>query len=174
MPNLSAPIPISVDHELLDFECGEPSLDEWLKKRALKNQISGASRCFVLCDNKRVVGYYTLSAGVISHESTPKIMRRNMPDPLPVLLLGRLAIDKPYHNQGLGSALLRDAMVRAVSVASEAGVFAILVHALSESAKRFYISRGFVESPLQAMTLMMTLNTVCSILAESRIIPICQ
>jgi GNAT superfamily N-acetyltransferase len=93
-------------------------------------------------------------------------MRRNMPDPLPVLLLGRLAIDRRHQNRGLGQALLRDAMLRAVSVARDTGVFAILLHALSEPAKRFYLSRGFVESPLQSMTLMMTLQTVRTILAE--------
>lgn len=164
---LSYPTPISVDHELVSFDSGVLSLDDWLKKRALKNQASGASRCFVLCDGKTVIGYYTLSAGAISHEAAPKSMRHNMPDPLPVLLLGRLAINKSYHNKGLGSALLRDAMIRAVSVASDAGVFAILIHALSEQAKRFYISRGFKESPLQSMTLMMTLETVRLILAEN-------
>lgn len=166
MISLSQPVPISAEHQLAGFDSGELSLDEWLKKRALKNQVSGASRCFVLCNSKKVVGYYSLSAGAISHEIAPKVMRRNMPDPLPVILLGRLAIDKNYHNQGLGSALLRDAMIRAVSVADEMGVFAILVHALSEQAKRFYASRGFVESPLQPMTYMMTLKTVASILVE--------
>lgn len=164
--HLSAPAPISTDHELADFDSGELSLNEWLKKRALKNQATSVSRCFVLCNNKKVIGYYSLSAGAISCESTPKTIRRNMPDPLPVLLLSRLAIDKNYHNKGLGSALLRDAMIRAVSVAATAGVFAILVHALSEQAKRYYLSRGFVESPLQSMTLFMTLETVRSILAE--------
>ena len=89
-----------------------------------------------------------------------------MPDPLPVLLLGRLAVDKRYHNQGIGQALLRDAMLRAVNVASNAGVFALLVHALSDPAKQFYISRGFVVSPLQPMTLMMTIETIRTILAE--------
>jgi len=93
-------------------------------------------------------------------------MRRNMPDPLPVLLLGRLAIDRRHHNKGLGRALLRDAMLRSVHVASNAGVFAIPVHALSEQAKRFYLSRGYVVSPLQPMTLMMTLATIRTILAE--------
>ena len=166
MLHLTPPTPIAADHELDDFDSGEPSLDEWLKKRALKSHASGASRCFVLCNHKQVIGYYSLSAGAISHESAPKSMRRNMPDPLPVLLLGRLAIDCHYHNQGLGSALLRDAMIRAVTVAGDAGIFAILVHALSEQAKQFYLSRGFVQSPVQAMTLMMTLETVRSILAE--------
>ncbi len=93
-------------------------------------------------------------------------MRRNMPDPLPVLLLGRLAVDKRYHNKGLGQAMLRDAMMRAVTVSGNTGVFAILVHALTDQAKQFYLSRGFVESPLQPMTLMMTIETIRSILAE--------
>jgi GNAT superfamily N-acetyltransferase len=162
----SAPEPLSADHALDAFACGEASLDDWLKRRALKNQSSGASRCFVLCDRGAVVGFYSLSAGGIHHENAPKPMRRNMPDPLPILLLGRLAIDRRHHNQGLGHALLRDAMLRSVRVAADAGVFAILVHALSEPAKRFYLSRGFVESPLQPMTLLMTLATVRSILAE--------
>jgi GNAT superfamily N-acetyltransferase len=163
---LSPPTPLLTDHEFINFDSGETSLDEWLKKRALKNQASGASRCFVLCHGKVVIGYYTLSAGAISHELAPKSMQRNMPNPLPVLLLGRLAIHKQHHNIGLGSAMLRDAMIRAVSVARDAGIFAILVHALSEQAKRFYLSRGFVASPLQPMTLIMTLETVRSILAE--------
>jgi GNAT superfamily N-acetyltransferase len=112
------------------------------------------------------MGYYSLSAGAISHEAALKAMRRNMPDPLPLLLLGRLAIDRHYHNRGLGSALLRDAMIRAVSVAGNAGVSAILLHAISEEARRFYLSRGFCESALQPMTLLMTLDTVRSVLAE--------
>ncbi len=167
MKILSPPTLVSENHELDYFDSGEPSLDDWLKKRALKNQLSGASRCFVICEGKEVIGYYCLSAGAINHEGAPKSMRRNMPNPLPVLLLGRLAIHKKYHNRGLGSALLRDAMLRAVNVAQDAGIFAILVHALSENAKKFYLSRGFVESPLQPMTLMMTLETVRLVLSES-------
>lgn len=163
---LSAPTPITAEHNITDFDSGEVSLNSWLQKRALKNQAAGASRCFVVCHDKTVVGYYCLSAGAISHEASPKSMRRNMPDPMPVILLGRLAIDKRYHNQGIGQALLRDAMLRAVNVSKDTGVFAILVHALSEPAKQFYLSRGFVESPLQPMTLMMTLETIRSILAE--------
>jgi GNAT superfamily N-acetyltransferase len=163
---LRAPEPLRLSHQLEDFSCGEPSLDDWLKRRALKNQASGASRCFVLCEGQTVIGYYSLSAGAIGHQAAPKAMRRNMPDPLPVLLLGRLAIDRRYHNQGLGQALLRDAMLRAVHIAGETGVFAIMVHALSEAARRFYLSRGFVESPLQPMTLIVTLATIRIILAE--------
>jgi Acetyltransferase (GNAT) family. len=151
--DFTPPAPITANHELADFDSGEPSLNEWLKKRAFKNHVSGASRCFVLRTGANVIGYYSLSAGAISHEAAPKTMRRNMPNPLPVLLLGRLAVDKRYHNQGIGQALLRDAMLRAVNVAGDTGVFALLVHALSDQAKQFYLSRGFVESPLQSMTL---------------------
>ncbi|MCF7987686.1 MAG: GNAT family N-acetyltransferase [Methylovulum sp.] len=164
--DLKPPAPITDKLELSNFDCGELSLNEWLKRRALKNHSAGASRCFVLCSGMDVIGYYSLSAGAISHEAAPKAMRRNMPDPLPVLLLGRLAVDKRYHNQGIGQALLRDAMLRAVNVSGDAGVFALLVHALSDPAKQFYLSRGFVESPLQPMTLFMTLETVRAILAE--------
>ncbi len=166
MGELTPPSPITADHNLTIFDCGEPSLNDWLIRRALKNHASGASRCFVVCSGATAIGYYSLSAGAISHESAPKHMQRNMPDPLPVLLLGRLAIDKRYHNQGIGQALLRDAMLRAVNVAGNAGVFAILVHALSDQAKQFYISRGFIVSPLQPMTLMMTIETIHAILAE--------
>ncbi|MBP9726892.1 MAG: GNAT family N-acetyltransferase [Gammaproteobacteria bacterium] len=168
MTHWLAPVPITSNHELSSFNSGEESLDEWLKKRALKNQTTGASRTFVLSDNLgKVAGYYCLSAGAIGHEIAPKKLRRNMPDLLPILLLGRLAIDKSYHNMGFGSALLRDALIRSTSVASNTGVFALLVHALSDQAKQFYLSRGFVESPLQPMTLIMTLETVRLILNEA-------
>ena len=164
---LKPPSLITANQELEVFDSGELSLNEWLKKRALKNQAAGASRCFMVCSGTDVIGYYSLSAGAISHEGAPKAMRRNMPNPLPVLLLGRLAVDKRYHNMGIGQALLRDAMMRAVNVSGDAGVLAILVHALTDQAKQFYLSRGFVESPIQPMTLMMTIKTVRSILAES-------
>ncbi|MGJ0484252.1 MAG: GNAT family N-acetyltransferase [Methylomicrobium sp.] len=164
--DLTPPSPITADHQLINFDSGELALNDWLKKRALKNQASGASRCFVVCAGLEVIGYYSLSAGAISQEAAPKAMRRNMPDPLPILLLGRLAVDKRYHNQGMGQALLRDAMLRAVNVAGEAGVFAMLVHALTDSAKQFYLSRGFIESPLQPMTLFMTIATIHAILSE--------
>jgi GNAT superfamily N-acetyltransferase len=164
--DFAPPAPITADHELANFDSGVLSLNEWLKRRAFKNHASGASRCFVLCAGATVIAYYSLSAGAISHEAAPKAMRRNIPDPLPVLLLGRLAVDRRYHNQGIGQALLRDAMLRAVNVAGKADVFALLVHALSDQAKQFYLSRGFVESPLQPMTLLMTIETVRSILAE--------
>jgi predicted N-acetyltransferase YhbS len=128
---LRPPSPITAYFELTDFDSGELSLNEWPKKRALKNNTADASRCFVLCNGNTVIGYYSLSAQAISHESAPKSMRRNMPD-LPVLLLGRLAVDKRFHNKGIGQSLLRNAMIRAVNVSSDAGIFVILVHALND------------------------------------------
>jgi GNAT superfamily N-acetyltransferase len=162
----SSPEPLSDAHDRAYFSCAEPSLDHWLKRKALKNQSSGASRTFVLCQDQKVIAYYCLSAGAVSQHQAPKKMRRNMPDPLPVLVLGRLAIDKAFHNQGLGSALLRDAMFRAASVAVDAGVTAVLVHAISDQAKQFYLSRGFVASPWQPMTLVMPMKTILQILKE--------
>ncbi len=167
IPKLTAPAPISVVHELDNFQSGVSSLDKWLKELALKNQSSGAARCFVICDKKIVIGYYSLSAGAIARENATKQMQRNVPNPIPILLLGRLAVDQKYHNMGLGSALLRDASLRALVLSEEVGIVAILVHALSEQAKRFYLSRGFIPSPLQEMTLMMTLKTIRSVLSES-------
>ena len=167
MSGLTPPAPITAAHDLADFDSGEPSLDAWLKRRALRNHAAGASRCFVLCAGGVVIGYYSLSAGAISHAAAPKAQRRNMPDPLPLLLLGRLAIDRRYQNQGIGRALLRDAMLRAAQVSGSAGIAAILVHALSEPARRFYLSRGFIASPLQPMTLMLSLATVRAVLTES-------
>ncbi len=168
LPKLSAPASISDSCEFTGFSSGEAVLDEWLKRRAMKNEYAGASRCFVVCAGKEVVGYYTLSAAGIAREDAPKSMQRNMPDPLPVILLGRLAVDQRYHNRGIGKAMLRDAMIRAVTVATEAGAVAVLVHAMSEQARRFYLSRGFVASPLKPMTLFMTLETVRTILTESK------
>ena len=169
--DFSAPSLLSDDHNVDNFDCDEHSLNEWLKRRASKNNASDASRCFVTCNhNNEVAGYYSLSAGAINRESAPKTMRRNMPESLPVLVLGRLDIDKHYHNNGLGSALLRDAMIRSVNIAQDAGVFAILIHSLSDNAKQFYLSRGFIESPLQPMTLFMTLATIRTILTEKDLV----
>ena len=166
LASLSPPEPINPAHDLSGFDSGEASLDGWLKRRALKNEGASGSRCFVVREGLTVVAYYTLSAASIGREAAPKVMQRNMPDLLPVLLLGRLAVDSRYQNKGIGKALLRDAILRALTVAKDTGVFAILLHALSEQAKRFYLSRGLVASPLQPMTLFMTLETARKILVQ--------
>lgn len=155
---LSAPAPLAAAHLLDAFECGEPSLDEWLKRRALANQASGASRTFVVADaTGKVMGYYVLAAGGMSHDLATSGVRRNMPDPVPVLVLGRLAVDRSAQGMRLGAALLQDAVKRAAAVAENAGVRALLVHALHDRAKSFYEGYGFQPSPAHPMTLMLRL-----------------
>lgn len=163
---LSAPQPLADHHQLVDFACGEPSLDDWLKRRAAKNQANGSSRTYVVCEGEKLVGYYCLAAGAIGRAEAPFTMRRNRPDPVPVLVLGRLAIHKDHHQKGIGTALLNDAIRRAMQAADIAGVTALLVHAISEQARRFYLSRGFIESPIQPMTLCLMLATVGQALRE--------
>lgn len=153
---LAAPEPLSIGHRIDAFDCGEPVLDEWLRKRALGNQSSGASRTFVVADaSGRVMGYYALAAGAVAHETATSAVRRNMPDPVPVLVLGRLAVDRQAQGMKLGASLLQDAVKRAIGVSADAGIRALLVHALSEPAKQFYLHYGFQASTLHPMTLMM-------------------
>lgn len=158
---LSAPQPLTSAHLLSEFACGETTLDEWLKRRALSNQSSGASRTFVVADQEgRVVGYYAMAAGAVSHQLATSGVRRNMPDPVPVMVLARLAVDSLALGVRLGAALLQDAVHRCVAVSQNTGVRALLVHALHERAKQFYLHYGFQESPHHPMTLMLRLNTV--------------
>jgi GNAT superfamily N-acetyltransferase len=167
-PLLAAPQPLAAHHRLAAFACGEPSLDDWLKRRAARNQATGASRTYVVCDgDDTVLGFYCLAAGAIGRVAAPKALQRNQPDPLPVLVLGRLAIHHTHHQQGLGTALLNDAIRRSLQAADIAGVTALLVHALSEPALRFYLSRGFTESPVRPMTLCLMLATVAQALGEA-------
>lgn len=156
---LSAPQPLAATHRLNDFACGEQVLDDWLKRRAMNNQLSGASRTFVVLDaENRVRGFYALAAGAVSLQQASSAVRRNMPDPVPVMVLGRLAVDRRVQGGGLGAAMLQDAVGRAIAVARNAGVRALLVHALHEPARQFYMHYGFQESPQNPMTLMLRLN----------------
>ena len=156
---LGAPEPLGSGHRLGDYSCGEPVLDEWVKRRALSNQLSGASRTFVVTDAEQgVFGYYAMAAGAVSHQIATGAVRRIMPDPVPVMVLARLAVDHRARRINLGGALLQDAVNRAVMVSQHAGVRALLVHALHDRAKQFYEHYGFQESPLHPMTLMLRLN----------------
>lgn len=156
---LQAPQPLCAAHLLDDFDCGEPVLNDWLQRRAMSNQASGASRTFVVLDqNQRVCGYYAMAAGAVSHRMASSSIRRNMPDPVPVLVLARLAVAQHAQGEKLGAALLQDAVNRAVVVACNTGVRAVLVHALHERAKQFYEHYGFQASPVDAMTLMLRIK----------------
>lgn len=153
-PQLLAP-----SHDCSGFDCGEAELNGWLKKRALSNQMSGASRTFVVADARgRVLAYYALSAGAVSCREAPGAVRRNMPNPVPVMVLGRLAVDVSCQGKRLGSALLKDAFLRTATVAENVGVRALLVHAINESARRFYLQHGFTPSPANPPVLMLRLS----------------
>ncbi|HDS0922325.1 TPA: GNAT family N-acetyltransferase [Stenotrophomonas maltophilia] len=155
---LSAPTPLHAEHLLDDFRCSAPALAKWLLERARQNQASGASRCFVACDEQhRVVGYYALSAGSIAHEAVPGRIRRNMPDPIPVIVLGRLAVHADRAGQGIGQGLLKDAVLRALQACGQVGARALLCHAIDEPAKAFYLKHGFIASPIHPLTLMLPL-----------------
>jgi len=154
----SAPAPLAREHELEAFASGVAPLDEWLKRRAWRNEAEGASRTFVCCAGMRVVGYYSLAAASVLREAATGKVRRNIPDPVPAVLIGRLAVDSTWRGQGLGADLLRDAVLRIVGAAETVGVRAILVHAISVEAKTFYERHGFRASPLEPMTLMVTIE----------------
>lgn len=156
--DIGAPEALREDHDISSFESGTAVLDDWLRQRALANQARGASRTYVLCAGKRVVGYYALAVGAVAQVEATGRARRNMPDPIPVMVIGRLAIDLGWQGRGLGRALLRDAVLRTMQAAEIAGIRAVLVHAISEDAKRFYERCGFRPSPIDPMTLMITLR----------------
>ena len=157
--NLRPPEPLSPDHRVHSFACGESVLDEWLKRRALGNQTSGASRTFVVTTHVReVMAYYALAAGAVAHQDATRSIRQNMPDPVPVMVLARLAVDARAQGMKLGAALLQDALQRCVLVSQNTGVRAMLVHALNDRARQFYEHYGFKVSPAHPMTLMLRLN----------------
>lgn len=160
MGKLTAPTSIDSVYSTDNFDCGIPSLDQWLHQQALKNEASGASRTFVVCNENEVVGYYALATGSIIRQQAPGKIKRKMPEPIPVMVLGRLAVDRKWQGAGLGSGLLRDALLRTYNVSQQVGIRALLVHALSDEAKNFYLCHGFMQSPIEPMTLMLNLRDV--------------
>jgi predicted N-acetyltransferase YhbS len=166
---VSAPRPLLETHQLDEFRCGEPSLDEWLRRRARANQVSGASRTFVVCaDAERVLGFYSLATATISHAQATGALRRNMPDPVPMIILARLAVDQSHQKMGLGEALLRDAQLRALQVADHVGVRGLLVHAISGDARTFYERWGFSPSAADPLLLMMRMTDIIATVSASK------
>lgn len=162
---LSPPEPLTVHHDTEAFASGVESLDTWLKRRALKNQATGASRTFVACEGRRVIAYYALATSSITVDDASGRFSRNMPNPIPVVVLGRLAVDRSLHGKGLGRALVRDAGLRVIQAADTLGIRGIIVRALSLEAKAFYEQVGFDPSPLDPMLLMVTLADLNSSLS---------
>lgn len=154
---LQAPRPIDASDTVHDFCSEKEVLDLWLQTRALKNE-GKASRTYVVCRGARIAGYYSLAVGCVAREMALGAIRRNMPEPIPVMVLARLAVDKDFQGQGLGRALVKDAVLRTRQAASIAGIRAILVHALDDSAVAFYRHCGFLQSPLSPLTLMLAIE----------------
>jgi GNAT superfamily N-acetyltransferase len=159
--NLSAPAPLTADHDVSGFDCGEPALNDWLRHRALKNE-SRFSRTYVVCDDgKRVVAYFCISAGAVERAAAPGKVRRNAPDTIPVSVIGRLAVSSDHAGKGLGADLLADALRRIAVVSQSIGIGAVLVHAKDEAAKRFYLRCAeFIEYPEDSRTLFLPIETV--------------
>lgn len=154
-----SPPELLADHHVVDeFMSGEPALDNWLKRRARANQASGASRTYVVCEERKVAGYYALASGAVAVKTVPGRFRRNMPDPIPVVVLARLAVDGGWHGRGIGRQLFRDAARRVIHAADVIGIRGILVHAISEEAKHFYLALGFDRCPGEPRTLVVTLT----------------
>ncbi|WP_422824093.1 GNAT family N-acetyltransferase [Xenorhabdus entomophaga] len=154
---ISEPELLTDNHQLELFDSGVVTLDQWLKNRALKNNFTGASKTYVVCNENRVLAYYSLAASAIVINSAPGHFKRNMPNPIPVIVLGRLAVDQRLQRKGIGRALVQDAALRVIQAADLIGVRGMIIHALSGEAKSFYETIGFEPSPLDPMLLMATL-----------------
>jgi len=161
------PLPLTADHDIAGFRCGEDSLDEWLRRYALTNQASGSARNFVTCLDGRIVGYYALASGAVSRASAPARVAKAMPEPVPVLLLARLAVDQTVQGQGLGWRLLRDAILRTLQVADHVGVRALLGHALDQGAADFYARYDFQPSPTDPLHMVLLLKDARALMRAS-------
>jgi GNAT superfamily N-acetyltransferase len=159
-PGLSAPVPLTDEHDLSAFDCGEPALNDWLRHRALKNE-SRFSRTYVVCEDNKVVAYFCISAGAVERAAAPGKVRRNAPDTIPISVIGRLAVSRSHAGRGLGADILADAL-RRIAVASQSiGIGAVLVHVKDDAAKRFYMRCAeFIEYPEDSRTLFLPIETV--------------
>ncbi len=156
--SFSTPALIAVGHQTGNFDCGNESLNQYLKRFALTNAAAGTARTIVttLVGNPDVAGYYSLAAGSVEKERVPERIAKGVPNhPVPVVLLARLAVDLEFQRQGIGKYLLRDALQRTLSAADVIGIRAILVHAKDENASAFYAKFGFTSSPTNPLHLML-------------------
>lgn len=164
---LSAPVPLTADHDPSEFDCGEPALNDWLRHRALKNE-SRFSRTYVVCEGNRVVAYFCISAGAVERGAAPSKVRRNAPDTIPVSVIGSLAVDKAHAGKGLGADILSDALRRIALASRSIGIGAVLVHAKDDAARRFYRRCAeFIEYPEDSRTLFLPIETVVAALSPN-------
>ena len=162
------PRPISPEDDFDNFSGGKEVLDRWLKTRAIKNE-GKATRTYAVCLDKRLVGFYSLAAGSTSRELVIGSIRRNMPEPIPVMLIARLAVDVKFQGLGIGMGLLRDALLRTAQAASIIGIRAVVANALNDDAARFYRHFGFRDSPVNPLLLLLPMSEI-----ESHICKTCE
>lgn len=156
---LRPPAPLDSTHRLDDFNCGQPALDEWLIRHARQAQGSGSARTFVVLDEERVAGYFSLIVGQVESVEAPERVRKGMGRyPIPVVILARLAVDRRYQGLGIGVGMLQDAVRRTLLLAEQVGIRAMLAHPIDENASRFYSRFGFVSSPLREQQLLLLLK----------------
>ncbi|HJR12034.1 MAG TPA: GNAT family N-acetyltransferase [Rhodanobacteraceae bacterium] len=155
---LAAPTPLAPHHDCSTFDCGNAELSGWLRRHARNNEAIRGSRCFVACDGNSVAGFYALAAGSVERRNVRGSIRRNMPEPVPAVLLGRLAVDRLWQGRGLGADLLQDATLRALRAAQEIGARVLLCHAIDARAHHFYLRHGFAESTFDTLTVMLDLR----------------
>lgn len=157
---LAPPVPLTSQHDLSRFDCGQPVLDEWLRNRALKGE-SRFSRTYVTCAGDRVAAFVCISAGSVERAAVPGRLRRNAPENIPVSVIGRLAVARDYAGRGLGADLLSDALRRIAIASRSIGIGAVLVHAKDDQAKAFYMACAeFIEYPADSRTLFLPIETV--------------
>jgi GNAT superfamily N-acetyltransferase len=154
------PVLLGADHIVEDFDCGQDVLNQWLRTKALHNQREGGSRTWVVLEGRRVVAFYASSTAVLMRSRATKRAARNQPDPLPAVLLGRLAVDVEHQGRGLAAALLKHFVLKSLEVAELTGVRLLLVRAKNDTARRFYLRYGFEPSPVDDMTLMLLVRDV--------------
>lgn len=157
--SLRSPVPLGSLHRLEGFDCGKAALNDWLIRHARQAQGSGSAKTFVVSDDERVTGYFSLTVGQIDTLGAPERIRQGMGQyPLPVVVLARLAVSLHDQGQGIGLGLLQDAIQRTLLIAEQAGIRAMLTHPIDEDAARFYIRFGFIQSPLRERQLLLLLK----------------
>ena len=163
MPRFGDPEPLAVTHNVEQFDCGIESLNLWIKNHALQAMAVGSARTFVVHDNDqdRIVGYHAIAAASITDDEAISRAATGMPrHPIPAALLARLAVDASVHGRGLGAWLLRDAMLRTLNAADSTGIRVLLVHAIDDTARKFYEHHGFEPSPTDPMNLQMLIKDI--------------
>ncbi|MBM6592786.1 GNAT family N-acetyltransferase [Microvirga pudoricolor] len=159
---ITTPAALTPEHDLSQFDCGQSALNLWLQQKARPND-GPASRTYVVCAGSQVIGYYCLSTGGVRHDDVPGKLKRNMPNPVPIMVLGRLAVDHRFQRQGIGGGLLKDALKRTLAAWRLVGFRALVVHAKSDDALTFYRSYGFIEYPSATRTLLLPIEGIARI-----------